>query len=84
MSREKFEAHCVEQLKAARIVAAGAGGHLDGDNGEAPTVENLCWTLRDGSYGVRMIQSAWVGYQWAMADMQVAQGESQELECDFT
>lgn len=68
MNQSLFEQRCVEQLKFARAEAQAAGAQLDGDNGAEPTIENLCWKLEDGSYGVRAIQSAWVGYQWGLQD----------------
>lgn len=69
MSRDKFEAHCVEQLIVARAAAQARGERLQDDNGET-SVESLCWKQEDGSYGVHMLNAAWLGYQWAMADMQ--------------
>lgn len=80
MSREKFEAHCVEQLIVARAAAQARGETLQDDVGET-SVESLCWKQEDGSYGVHMLNAAWLGYQWAMADMQAEQ--PQRGTCDF-
>lgn len=83
MSRDKFEAHCVEQLIVARAAAQARGETIPDDNGET-SVESLCWKQEDGSYGVHMLNAAWLGYQWAMADMQAEQGKPQTTEaCEW-
>ena len=83
MSREKFEVHCVEQLIVARAAAQARGEKLHDDVGET-SVESLCWRHRDGSYGGHMLNAAWMGYQWAMADIQAEQGKPQATEaCEW-
>lgn len=72
MSRDKFEAHCVEQLIVARAAAQARGEKLQDDVGET-SVESLCWKDANGDYGVRQLNAAWLGYQWAIADMQAEQ-----------